>query len=143
MFLLGMYMYILVQKDTLMSSSLLSVPLSLYCMCVSAGSSERGWPELPAGVLAPPGVSRRMANTEKTRLWSYSPGIYCREGGRGGGGEGGRGGGGEGGRGEAGEGEDIVMFLFPLFSKVRWVPQSLLCLPHSPHHHKIALIRFD
>lgn len=37
--------------------------------------SVKGWPELPSGVLAPPGVSRRMANTEKTRLWSYSPGA--------------------------------------------------------------------
>ena len=50
----------------------------LYIMfTVSAGSplSQKGWPELPAGVLAPPGVSRRVANTEKTRLWSYSPGT--------------------------------------------------------------------
>jgi nucleoporin NDC1 len=38
-----------------------------------AMSSEKGWHELPAGVLAPPGVSRRMASSEKTRLWSYSP----------------------------------------------------------------------
>ena len=48
-------------------------------MCVSvlgAGSPVllgKGWPDLPAGLLAPPGVSRRMVNNEKTRLWSYSP----------------------------------------------------------------------
>ena len=49
----------------------------MYLCMLTAGSpamsSEKGWHELPAGVLAPPGVSRRMASSEKTRLWSYSP----------------------------------------------------------------------
>ena len=121
--------------------------LLCVCVCVCAGSPERGWPELPAGVLAPPGVSRRIANTEKTRLWSYSPGIYIphhmlseREGGRAGRRKGGK----EGGK-ESRERDGrkaIVMFPSLLFSKVQWVPQSLLYLLHLPHRHRIASTRF-
>ena len=36
--------------------------------------SHKGWSSLPTGYYSPPGVTRRIINDEKARLWSYSPG---------------------------------------------------------------------
>ena len=59
-------------------SSVEGVYSVVLCVAGSPVLREKGWPELPVGVLAPPGVSRRIANTEKMRLWSYSPaGTHC------------------------------------------------------------------
>ena len=43
----------------------------------SSPPSQKGWSSLPAGYYSPPGVTRRIINDEKARLWSYSPGQFC------------------------------------------------------------------